>query len=165
MNSLSDLHRQIESAQWFAHLGEFPGQPGFVRISSLRPWADLPSAGYAIADSMNWLPSSNDEVDPIHGDSLRALAGEKDGAFARARVEAFKLALDSLARSMVQHSLLRAGPHDFSNAARGAALFAARMAASEIVVGRAGFWCSIVPLYRTGHWPCGLLESGEVVVL
>jgi hypothetical protein len=60
---------------------------------------------------------------------------------------------------------LKIGPVDFSNAARGAAVYAMRMAASEIVTEREGFWTALVPLYAEGFWPYGRLSSGDVAVL
>jgi hypothetical protein len=57
------------------------------------------------------------------------------------------------------------GPHDFTTAARGGAVFAARMAAREAVVGRPGFWWRVVRLFATGYWPCGLIRGGQQLVV
>ncbi|MCW3060407.1 MAG: hypothetical protein JWQ02_2228 [Capsulimonas sp.] len=99
-------------------------------------------------------------------DELKALAqslGREPEARA-AGLEVYKLTLVSL-RTMVDHPLLHFGPDDLTNAARGAAAFAMRRAAIEIMLDTPGFWCSLAPYYFQGNWPAGTLPGGRVVVL
>jgi hypothetical protein len=65
---------------------------------------------------------------------------------------------------MTNNPLLKVGPHDSTNAARGGALFAMRMAAVEIVVDKQQFWCCLVSLFETGFWRRGLTKSSEILV-
>ena len=48
-------------------------------------------------------------------------------------------------------SLLEAGPHNLNISARKSACYAARLAATEIVVGEQGFWCSLIPIFSGGN--------------
>ncbi|NHZ45053.1 hypothetical protein [Massilia aquatica] len=59
---------------------------------------------------------------------------------------------------------LRSGPNDFTQAAIGAALYRVRMAALEVMADKAGFWCTLLRLYRHGYWPCGVLPDKTIVV-
>lgn len=141
----------------------------FVQIPSLDAWANLPTGDdrlEEVADLMDWLPSSRDQQDPIHGASLEErsdVMGKKDEFF-RAGLGIHKLALASL-RRFEGHPALVAGPHDFTEAARGAALFASRRAAYEVLLSDCGFWCSVMRFYGQGHWPCGILSDRTIVVL
>jgi hypothetical protein len=56
------------------------------------------------------------------------------------------------------------GPHDFTLSAQGAASYAFRMAAGEIVLDMQSSWVSIVSLYAGGGWPCGRMKDGRIVV-
>jgi hypothetical protein len=115
---------------------------------------------------MVWLPTSHDQADPIHGQTLAALAKEqgREAEYRAARMEAFGLALESQA-AVPDQAILKTGPTNYNFAARTAGRFAARMAASEVFVGQDGFWCRIIRLYHGGNWPLGLLPSGDVLVL
>jgi hypothetical protein len=166
--TIEDLRSIISSAAWFSRLGEADIQDGFVRIPSLEAWADGPVQDVAlkqIANEMEWLPSSNDQDDPIHGSSLEQLAkasGKKQEISTQV-LEIYKMTLAAL-RSFDGHPCLIVGPHDFTGAARGAALFAARRAAYEVVLREPSFWCRMINVYHGGHWPCGLLPNNQVVV-
>ena len=171
--NLEELRRTIESARWFSMLGQFTPHNDFVRIGNLQAWASAApgrpqdSEQDAIADDMEWLPSTQSQEDPIHGSALIQLARKLrvEDPLKRARTEFYKTTLDSLGQQMTHSPLLTVGAHDFSDAAKGSALFAVRMAVTEILTGREGFWCSLIPLYQAGFWPCGRLTSGRVVVL
>jgi hypothetical protein len=115
---------------------------------------------------MEWLPTSPDGLDPIHGRGLETAAHNlnREVEFKAARLEVFRLALASQ-RTSADQPVLKVGPTDYNEAARMAGRFSCRMAASEIVVDQVGFWCNIVQLYQKGHWPLGRLPSGDVVVL
>jgi hypothetical protein len=167
--TFDDLKLMIDEAKWFERLGE-PGLDGrFVQIASLAPWANVPSGDEGlerIADEMEWLPSSRNQDDPIHGRSLEELAAQisKKQEISRQSLEILEATLSAL-RRFKGHPALKAGPHDFTEAARGAALFASRRATYEVALGKPDFWCCLMQLYHFGHWPCGVLPGGQVVVL
>jgi hypothetical protein len=168
--TLEELESLLLEANWFEHLAEPLVTSGpFVSISSLAPWADLSTGDETleeIADKMDWLPSSRDQHDPIYGESLEERSEQlgKREDFSRRSLDIYKKALTSL-RRFEGHPALRIGPHDFTEAARGAALFASRRAAYEILLGDSGLWCSILSVYQQGHWPCGILPNSNIVVL
>jgi len=163
--TLEELCMLAKEATWFSKLGEPDVECEYVRISTLAPWANH-QTGDEIADQMEWLPSSREQDDPIHGRSLEHcsefLGTKKE--FSQKSLEVYKTTLTAL-RSFDGHPALKVGPHDFTEAARGAALFAVRRAALEILHGEPGFWCRLMKVYRAGHWPCGILPSKQVVVL
>lgn len=167
--TLEELETLIGETRWFEQLCEPMVDNGCVQIPSLTPWAKLPTGDAKLeetADQMDWLPSSRDQDDPIHGKSLEERCkklGKKD-EYSRRSLDIYQKALASL-RSFEGHPALKVGPHDFTEVARGAALFACRRAAYEILLGDCGFWCSAMSLYREGHWPCGILPNGVLVVL
>gem|GEM_PF-648754 len=164
-----ELETKIQTTRWFEHLGEPLMTEGIVQISTLAPWANIFTGNQElerVADEMEWLPSSIYQDDPIHGPSMEkrfTQQGTKD-EHARRILEIYKRALASL-RGSDGHSALRVGPHDFTEAARGAALFASRSALREILLSECGFWCSVMNFYWQGHWPCGVLPNGILVVL
>lgn len=166
--TVDELIELIRQADWFARLGE-PGAPrDCIAISSLSPWADLPGEVLAfdwIADEMTWLPSSKDQEDLVHGRVLEEQAEAKglSQACLKESVSAYRTALASL-RDVVEPCRLHAGTHNFTPAAHGAALFAVRRAAFEAVLDRPGFWCRMMSIYHGGHWPCGRLRDGRIVV-
>lgn len=171
MKTVEDLKAELATISWFRRLGEPFDEPGTVRVANLEPWAGAPDAEEdeatrVLADAMDWLPTTRDQEDPIYGKSLegRARALGRDEEVRRESLEVYKVALTSL-RNMRPHPFLKVGPHDFSNAAKGAAAFAARRAATELIVSEPGFWCRAVALYALGHWPLGILRDKTIVVL
>lgn len=167
--NIAELESLIANAGWFEHLTEPVSATGFVQIPCLDPWAKIPTGDdrlEEIADRMDWLPTSRDQDDPIHGKALEErseqLGRHKENS--RQSLDIYKRALASL-RDSARHPALKAGPNDFTDAAHGAALFASRRAAYEVLLEDCGFWCSVLNQYRDGHWPCGLLPDGTVVVL
>lgn len=167
--TFDDLEQLIADAAWFQR----PTLPNvddrYVRITSLAPWADRPTNDAElerIADEMSWLPTSRDQADPIHGELLveRAASLARQSEFARRALETQKSTLVSL-RSFHGHPALRVGPHDFTEAARGAAIFTTRQATYETLLSEPSFWCDLLRLYHAGHWPCGVLNDGRAVVL
>jgi hypothetical protein len=156
--TFDELNVLIKETMWFSRLGEPDVDKAYIRISTLAPGK--------IADQMEWLPSSRDQDDPIHGRSLeqRAEALGKKQEFAKQSLEMYKTTLTAL-RKFEGHPALKVGPHDFTEAARGAALFAVRRAAYEILLGEPRFWCRLMKIYHAGHWPCGLLPDKQIVVL
>jgi hypothetical protein len=172
--TLDELEKLIADAAWFQRLaapdiGDECIGNRYVRIASLAPWANQPTNNaelMRIADAMSWLPSSRDQSDPIHGQLLveKATSLDKQSEFARRAIATQKSTLVAL-RSFGGHPALRVGPHDFTEAARSAAVFAAKQAAYEALLDEPGFWCGLMRLYHAGRWPCGLLSDGRVVVL
>jgi hypothetical protein len=146
-----ELHRLLKDAQWFSQIGG--------RAATIRSLTDN-------AESWDWLPTAQDQSDPIHGDELKALAASIGVAELRAREEAdaARMALQSLRSSPDGLSAFADGPHDLTPAAKGGAVYAARMAAREIVVGRPGFWCDVIRRFHDGYWPCGLDTAKHLVV-
>jgi hypothetical protein len=179
--TLHELKSLIQTARWFANLGCAVAEPGLIAITDMNQWqrfnAALIAAEFRLSfdtsaldeppfAGMVWLPTSHGQRDPVHGETLATLATEQGRAAEcrAARMEVFSLALESQA-PVPDQPILIAGPRDHNLAARGAGRFAARMAASEVVVGQIGFWCRIIRLYHKGNWPLGLLPSGDVLVL
>ncbi len=149
----------IEGASWFSNLGNHPAAPGQMTIQSLQAWADdeeghCDSHHRKIAEAMEWLPAQAQDPDPVHGDRLAN--NEQSLAF-------YKQALTSL-KSVKNNPRLQVGSHHFQHVAHGAAAYACRRACLEISHGEPGFWCSVVPLYSAGHWPCGILPDRTLVI-
>lgn len=156
--TLEALRESIESAAWFSRLGKFAGGAGQLAIQSLEVWADEEAVSdrhhRGVAEEMEWLPAQAQDPDPVSpslADSELALGF-------------YKQALASL-RTVETRASLRVGKHDFQHVAVGAAAYACRRAAVEVEHGQPGFWCSLVPLYAAGYWPCGVLPDRTVVVL
>ena len=167
--NVEELDSLLTDIEWFQHLGEPDVDDEFVRLPNLKPWTNEGTSGpelERLADQMDWLPSSRDQDDPIHGNTLeqRAETLGKKQEFSKRSLETYKAVLTAL-RQFDGHPALKVGPHDFTEAARGAALFAARRAAYEALMGEPGFWCRLVNVYRSGYWPCGILPDQRVVVL
>lgn len=146
-----ELESLIKDINWFQNLGEQIDFSGAVQIPDLSPWADT-SIPSEIADGMEWLPSSNYCLEPIHNGLLQTRATElgREAEIRKRNLEIYKKTQVSL-RRFGDHPLLRAGPHYFRGAACGAALFAARHASFEILVHEVGFWCNAMSLYASGH--------------
>ncbi len=167
--TLDELEVLIRSTHWFQRLGEPLANSEIVRISTLLPWTSRCADDdemCRIADSMEWLPSSPDQPDPIQGKSLENLVVNlsRGRDLSRRAGHVYQSALASL-RGFVGHPLLRYGPHDFTEVARGAAIYAARRAAIEILLSECGFWCVVMTLYGQGHWPCGILKNRKLVAI
>lgn len=166
--NINEMISEIKKAKWFSEVGSYPGGGGKRPIRSLAAWdsnvfAEGIDAHHAeIAAQMDWLPTTRDQSDPFHGESLRNELQEA-GPEAKAKVmEAYKQAMKSL--GTVEASKLASGQNNFSEAATGAALYCSRMAAMEVVTGKPAIWCDLFEVYCAGYWPCGILPSGDVVV-
>lgn len=139
-----ELQRLLTEAAWFASFGG--------PAATIRTIDDL--YGESVT-CWEWLPTAPSQPDPVHGDSLVRLAADSGRHEQRkaAELAAARAALASL-RPMPEHVLgLSRGPDDLTVAAKGAAVYAARMAAREIAVERPGFWCEAVRLFHRGYWP------------
>lgn len=172
--TLDDLRSLILTTSWFSRVGEpdYEGQTDYVRLSNMDDWKNvtglLPNepVPQMIEEGMDWLPTQRDQDDPIHGRSLeqRAETLGKKQEFAQQSLEVYKTTRAAL-RKYEGHPALKVGPHDFTETARGAAIFAVRRAAYEILLGEPGFWCRVMEIYFAGHWPCGILPNKQIVVL
>jgi len=167
--TFDELKSMISEISWFHRLAEPDLHGEFVQIRTLAAWSGGTTEDQElkrIADQMKWLPSSRDQDDPILGRTLedRAEQAGRKGEISRLSLDIYKTALSALSRFSGNPSL-KTGAHDFTEAARGAALFASRRAAYEVLLGEPGFWCGLMKIYQTGHWPCGILRNGQVVVL
>lgn len=173
MTSIIELKSIISSASWFTQIGEsdIPGEAGFIRLPNLEEWRNLtgviPNEPVPVLfdKGMELLPTSKEEEDPIYGNTLkdRLKANRNEEEIAKTILEVYKATLDSL-RSFQGHPLLKVGPHDFIESARGGALFAVGQAAREILLGEPGFWCRAMEIYHTGHWPFGIMPDRKIVV-
>jgi hypothetical protein len=178
---LSELKHLIQTTRWFSNLGRGASSPGIIAVNDLglfqRFIATATAEECGLADKglewdlgpmegMEWLPGTVHEPDPIHGQRLAELADQlgRTQEYREERLKAFKLAQQAL-RTVPEIPEVNVGPTQLEPVARGAALFAARLAASEIVVGEPGFWCAMVRHYHQGHWPMGRNLKGEVIIL
>lgn len=178
MTPLDEINRLIQTAAWFSNLGRADSG---IPIRDLKAWQQFHAAAVSVEFSLphdaaifekfpfselEWLPTSRDQEDPIHGSGLVEIA-EKLGItapFKAARLEVTKLALTAL-RNIPESPWLKVGATDLTEAARGAALFACRAAASEAIIGQPGFWVALLAIYHCGNWPVGRVRLGEVVVI
>ncbi len=178
---LRQLLDVIEAASWLTNLGRATSSDFVLPISNLDAWqrfvASASAAEFELthdADAfsefpyseMSWLPTSNDEPDPIHGEVLTALAQSAGtGAdLVAAKLAAFKASARSQ-RSTRGNPVLSVGPVNLSEAALAGGRYACRMAAAESLLGKGDFWCKLVPLYAQGNWPLAVLPDRRVVVL
>ena len=174
MTTIDELKESISSTSWFSRIGQpdYAGQPDFIHLPNLEEWRNitgiLPNEPVPTLfnEGMERLPTGRDEEDPIHGSTLkeRAKALGKDKEFSQYAMDVYKTTLSAL-RAFQGHNLLKVGPHDFTEGARGAALYAAKQAAYEILLGEPGFWCAAIDVFHSGHWPFGLMPDGTIVVL
>lgn len=164
----AQLESLAKSDGWFCRMGSYQPKTGHLAVPSLRAWADLEGTTpeeARIAKEMAWLPSSREQEDPFHGQTL-ALRAKELGLEAEMRTFAltiYKQVLACIPAAPAPNNL-RAGPHDFTQAARGAAAYAFRSAAKEVTICEPSHWCGITELYGVGFWPCGLLGGKTLVV-
>lgn len=168
MTGVNHINMMLDSVNWFGTVGSYRACPGQLALADLQAWAGSGLAGdtqtrpSAVASGMDWLPSSRDQSDPIHGESLVKLLKQNGAPWQQQVMQQYKLALQSL--RAVPDKTLCSGRNDFTPAAIGSALYCVRMASLEILAGHRGFWCEALELYRQGHWPCGRLSDGTLVV-
>jgi hypothetical protein len=139
----TELHDLIRTARWFACVGTSGhGHTTLLLLVASNSW--------------EWLPTTPDQSDPIHADTLNVAHD--------AEIVAIRMSLVSLRRVADSVSTLVDGPNDYSNAAKGGAKFATRMAAREISNAVPGFWCETIRLFHRGWWPCGLTAQKQLIV-
>jgi len=159
-STITTLKQQIERTNWFIRSRTFPEAANVIALRTLK------TSESSNSDEWDWLPTTFASLDPIHIPELSTVA-RQNGRYDDYRIvvkEVYKVALVSL-RKMDDHNLLfRVDASNVAPAVRGAALFAARSAAGEIVLEIPGFWCSIMPYYFNGYWPCGLADDKRLVI-
>ena len=162
-----ELIDQLNTINWFSKVGQFDGGERKIAIPDLTAWdspefsPNLDKNIAYIASNMDWLPTTRDQDDLINGDALKkALHSVPDGK--NLVMSAYKLALKSLRE--FDKEKFKSGPNDFSEAAKGAALYCVRMTAMESLIGKPGFWSELFNFYSEGYWPCGMLDDGVLVI-
>jgi hypothetical protein len=115
----------------------------------------------------DWLPTSRDQLDPIHGNNMKERANEFVGDSERRKIEmsVAHAAIKSMQNVPSNFAPLIIGSDNYIESAKAAAVFAARMASREVVLNEPGFWCNVIHEYSKGFWPCGVGEKGELIVL
>lgn len=108
-----------------------------------------------------WLPTSKDQVDPFHS-SGQTIRNSRTKESIRA---VYKTTLRSLCSIDDNHPKLQDGPHNFTEAFKGAALFATRHAAIEHLTDAQKKWTKILDWYKKGRWPCGVKKDGSLVLM
>lgn len=174
--TIDELINLVQSTKWFSKLGnrveanwdgilieQLPNLEPWNQVTGILPDEPVPSI---IEKGMEWLPTQRDMHDPIHGKSLEERCARlgKTEECSRHSLDIYKKVLAAL-RGFDGNPMLKVGPHDFTEAARGAALFASRRATYEVLLAECGFWCLAMSIYGRGHWPCGVLPGGVIVVL
>ena len=154
--TLEELRTMLATAQWFTRCGQFVASQGTVSLEAV-----------ASSEDWDWLPTTQSQADPIHQDTLAKVAAEMgiDTQRREAELAAARNCLRSLRTVPESVPILVEPPHDFTYPAKGAAQFASRMAAREIVVGRGGFWCRTIQFYNDGYWPCGFFAENQQLVV
>ena len=145
---------------WFTRIGTYPESASVITLRTLK------ASESSSSNEWDWLPTTRIMVDPIHRPSLTTIA-KQSGRYSDYSIivaEVYKLTLVSLRKMDDHNPLFRVDAHNLAPAARGAALYAARIAAGEIVLEMPGFWCSIMPYYFNGYWPCGLADDKRLVI-
>ena len=166
--NLTHWAAQWAGVNWFSQVGTYPGGAGRQAIQSLLAWdaehvgAQVDARHAEIAVHMDWLPTGYDQDDPFLGGLLTQKLKGAGSTNQTQVMDACKQAMRALRQ--LDASGLVSGPHDYSQAARGAALYAVRMAAIETVLSMPGIWSQLLSLYLMGYWPCGRLPNGDVVV-
>ncbi|MFB2683099.1 hypothetical protein [Shewanella mangrovisoli] len=111
----------------------------------------------------DWLPTSRDQSNPFEGTFTAKVDQRTHDKEAEKRV--YKAALRSLRTVGNAHPKLVNGPHNYTESMKGSALFACKHAAKEVLSNQPGKWLTILALYKNGVWPCGITQTGELVIL
>lgn len=162
------IRHAVVNAQWFSALGSYQPSEGQIALPNLSAWdrprfpAELDTSLAKIASDMDWLPSSRDQPDPIHGEHLRSILKDNGTAYQQEVLESYKLALKSL--RVVPDRTIFSGANDFTQAAKDSAIYCVRMATLEVLSAQPDFWLDALMIYHEGNWPCGLLPDGTLVV-
>jgi hypothetical protein len=145
---ISELIEIIDNAPWFSKI-----KPINEVLNTVECW--------------EWLPTSRDQVDPIHGNRMKVRATELIGDSERRKIEmsVVQAAIKAMQNSPANLAALISGPDNYIESAKAAAVFATRMASREIILSEPGFWCNVIHEYSKGFWPCGVNEKGELIVL
>jgi hypothetical protein len=159
--NLELLRISVPQTDWFSKVGSATAVSGAEVLRSLSEEDDdLPL-------EWEWLPTTQSDIDPFHGDSHRMKLDDEGMRERRQREERqFMTAALAAIPERISNPGFVVGPHDFSGAARGAAVYAMRMAVRECLADQPGIWCRIAQIYFDGRWPCGLVHTrGTLVVV
>ena len=153
---LEQLESLINCGDWFAHCGQFQGELD-----------DMPLSQVASSDEWQWLPTSREQDDQLYGTRLldELASNGKEESRRQAEMSVTRCVLAALRSVPDILPALIDGPHDFTPAAKAGAVFAARMAAREVLVGRPEIWCRVVRLFVAGYWPCGWSPTTKGLVV
>lgn len=110
-------------------------------------------------DDWEWLPTTNTQQNPF---SIEAEPTIKSNTFC---LEAYKVTLSSLRKVGNSHPILIYGPHNYTKAFKGSALFCIRCFTLDFVCNRASKWSEIYQLYKHGFWPCGIDCNNQIIIL
>ncbi|SJN58283.1 hypothetical protein VR7878_02755 [Vibrio ruber DSM 16370] len=168
MMTYDELIEKLMNMNWFSNVGQFSrvdeskiSLPNFSAWDSATFSPDLDEKLASIAANMDWLPTTRDQIDPVNGNKLKnELKNIPNGK--EMVMDAYKLAMKSLRN--FDKSKFKSGSNDFSEAAKGSALYCVRMAAIESLICQPGFWSELLDLYSDGYWPCGVLHNKIIVV-
>ncbi|MFB2654386.1 hypothetical protein [Shewanella seohaensis] len=111
----------------------------------------------------DWLPTSRDQSNPFVATYTAKPDEQRYDKETENRV--YKAALKSLRSVGNAHPKLVDGPHNYTESMKGSALFACKHAAKEVLSNQPGKWLTILALYKNGVWPCGITQTGELVIL
>ncbi|QWP78950.1 hypothetical protein J5226_11410 [Lysobacter sp. K5869] len=166
--NIEEIALKISAIRWFSNSGSFPGKAGMQPIGDLAAWdssvfaAGIDTRHAKIAADMDWLPTNRDQDDPFNGNLLLDALRDADPQIQSLVMDIYKQTMESL--RVMKASKLTSGANDFSEAARGSALYCSRMATIEAATGKPATWCDLLEIYSAGYWPCGLLPNGDIVV-
>ena len=158
----------VPTIPFFGNVGNAASENGTIALSSLAPWGDEINASkddIRIADEMSWLPTTRDQGDPFYAEGVDSLAASQEELKSAKsyRMEIYKAVLAALHDA--DFTQLKAGANNFEGAAKGAAAFAFRNAATEVALGVDGKWLAVAEIYIKGHWPCGVTKAEKLVVI
>lgn len=108
-----------------------------------------------------WLPTSREQNNPFPID----IPEEGKELVNELALKSYKATLISLRKVGSKNILLQDSPHDYTDPFKGAALYCLRHAAKEFATGQKGKWTEILEIFKKGRWPCGIQESGKLVVM
>ena len=105
-----------------------------------------------------WLPTTRDQKDPFDS-SGNSLMNSKIVKLV------YKKTLISLRKIDASNYKLIDGPHNYTEAFKGAALYTFRKAVLELSQNEKGPWYNISRHYLNGYWPYGLTSKGKILCI
>ena len=136
------------------------GTPWFLNIKPINTVLNYDA-------DWEWLPTSRDQIDPINKNKMLTNATELIGEVERRRIEMSiaKEVMKSMRGLPTNVPGLISGNDNYTEAAKAAAVFAARMACREAILNQLGFWHNVMHEYSKGFWPCGIDKKGALIIL